>query len=130
MSYDRQTHSLITDAPLPHARPYLFNYDDETGMPLGATARADYNGGYNGFWLVTVSPDGQERHAEIKNMTEKRTRILLNGPGSHTPEAGHRFEIRLLAPGDELEIPVWGEARRGSDGQWQIGGPARASVRE
>ncbi len=128
--YDQKTRSLTTDAPFPHTRPYLFNYDDKTGMPLGSDARADYNGGYNGFWLVTASPEGQKQHAEIKNMTEKRTRILLNDQTPHALKAGHQFEIRLLAPGDELEIPVWGEAERGPDGKWRISGPARASVKE
>ncbi len=127
-SYDQKTKSLTTDAPLPHARPYLYRYDDQTGMPGGGSPQTDYNGAYNGFWLVTA--DGREQHVMIKSLADSRTRILL---GHNTPlgwKAGDPFEIRLLAPGDLLEVPVWAQAERGSDGTWQLSGPARAAITE
>lgn len=49
-SYDPKTHSIITDAPFPHTRPYT--YSDKTGMPGEKDIHSDYNSGYNGFWLV------------------------------------------------------------------------------
>ncbi len=128
-SYDPGTKSLATEAQFPRTRPYQYTYDDETGMPR-SDILVDYNGGYNGFWVVTTDPSGKERYAGIKNMLEKRTKVLLHDPVSPVFFAGQPFEIRLLAPGDELEIPVWGEAKRGPDGKWKISGPGRGAIKE
>ncbi|WP_316812681.1 heparinase II/III family protein [Pedobacter heparinus] len=118
--YDPKTHGVVTDAPFPHTRPYTYNYSYETGLPAISTANRDYNGGYNGFWLV----DSQSRKkAMIRNMTNKRTHILLDSKSS-TFKPGDQFEIRLLAPGDSVEVSTWGQAKRNETGTWKTQGAA------
>src|SRR5690606_37110583 len=111
-------------------RPYLYRYSDQTGMSVGGSAQSDYNRAYVGFWLVTVDAQGKERQAMIKRLANERTQILLDGRTSQAWKTGDSFEIRLLAPGDKLEIPVWAEAERGTDGKWQVRGTGRASIGE
>ena len=126
--YDAEHHRLVADMPLPHARPYVYRYDSQTGMPRAGSEETTYNGAYNGFWLVAAGQNGDGERVMVKNLTKNRTEFLLY---EHQPlewKAGDRIEIQLLAPGDELEIPAWAEVQRGTDGQWQINGPARASV--
>jgi hypothetical protein len=128
LSYNPITNSIITDAPFPHTRPYTYTYSEKTGFgqPMEKNVQYDYNGGYNGFWLV--SSQNPKRRSEIKNMEEKRTHIMLTGTGKIVFSPGNSFQIQLLAPGDSLEIPVWGQARRNANGAWQISGSGSVTI--
>ncbi|HEY0668994.1 MAG TPA: heparinase II/III family protein, partial [Sphingobacteriaceae bacterium] len=121
--YEQDT--ITTDAPFPHTRPYVFSYDANTGMPGGTTKNRDYNGGYNGFWLVSAKDVGNR--TLIKNLEKKRTEIVLENT-RHSFQAGDKFEIQLLAPGDFLEVPVWSQAKRNVNGTWEINGPAMVTI--
>jgi hypothetical protein len=64
----------------------------------------------------------------IRDIGNKRT-VILPVEGSHVVfKPGDRFEIRLLVPGDLLEIPVWGEVKREGRGDWQIRGPGMVKM--
>lgn len=126
-NYDSSaTHSILTDAPFPHVRPYVYTFSEKTG--LNAPDKGvdyTYNGGYNGFWFIVNQQPGQK--LLIENMLSNRTRIKLE-KGSGKVTSGDQFKIQLLAPGDLLEVPVWGQAKRGADGKWQAKGPAKVEV--
>ena len=126
-SYDPTTHSIITDAPFPHLRPYTYTYSEKTGYGTHEE-NIDYssNEGYNGFWLVG-NQKTQER-AVIKNIVNKNTQIILDENIKGYFKAGDQFEIQLLAPGDQLEVPVWSQARRDKKGNWQIKGTAVVTI--
>ncbi len=119
--------SIVTDAPFSYVRPFTYTYSEKTGF--GATEKDidyTYNGGYNGFWLIANQQADQR--VLIENMLDKRTRILLKAGHKGTLNPGDPFEIQLLAPGDLLEVPVWAQAKRGTDGKWQVKGPASAVI--
>jgi len=128
-SYDPKTHSIITGSPFPHTRPYTYTYSEKTGfgLPRQPGFQYDYNGGYNGFWLVgNQSP---QQRAVIKDLKNKRTRIILGDETKITFKPGDKFEIQLLAPGDSFEVPAWSQAKRDSNGIWQIKGPAIVTIK-
>jgi len=127
-SYDPKTHSIITDAPFPHTRPYTYTYSEKTGfgLPAEKNVHYDYNGGYNGFWLVDNQNPPQR--AVIKNLENKRTQIMLGEDTKSTFRSGDKFEIQLLAPGDSFEVPAWSQAKRNANGTWQINGPATVTI--
>lgn len=125
ISYDAKTNSVLTDAPFPHTRPYVYNYSEITGSPRGEKV-IDYNGGYNGFWLV--GNKNPQQRAMIKTLEQKRTQIMLAGPSKAVFSPGDSFEIQLLAPGDVLEVPVWGEAKLGPEG-WKTKGSGTIAVK-
>ncbi len=124
LSYNAENNSILTDAPFPHTRPYVYNYSEITGSPRGEK-NIDYNGGYNGFWLVG-SQNPQQR-AMIKNLEQKRTLIILDNSSKAKFNTGDTFGIQLLAVGDVLEVPVWGEAKHDSNG-WQMKGTGKVSI--
>lgn len=126
-AYDVKTHSITTGAPFPHVRPFTFNYDAKTGMGGRAANQPNYNGGYNGFRFVG---QGTGQQALITNLTTKNTKIILDEKAQTTFKKDDAFEIRLLAPGDTLEVPVWGQAKRGKNNTWQYTGPAILQVKE
>jgi hypothetical protein len=127
-SYDPETNSIITDAPFPHTRPYTYTYSETTGFGSQAEkdVQYDYNGGYNGFWLV----DNQDplKRAAIMTLQKKRTQIILDSDSKNIFKTGDKFEIQLIAPGDSFEVPVWSQAKRNSNGTWKIDGPATVSI--
>ena len=127
-SYDLETNSVITDAPLPHTRPYTYTYSEETGfgLPAEKNIKYDYNGGYNGFSLV--DNQNPQKRASIKNLENKRTQIMFDDNSKSFFKSGDKFEIQLLAPGDSLEVPVWSQAKRNEGGTWKIDGPAIVSI--
>lgn len=127
-TYDDQTHTITTDSPFPHTRAYRFNYDYSTGSGGSPNTSSDYNGGYDGFWLVNSQKPQQS--VMIKTIENKRTRIILDNKLKEGFKAGDHFEIQLLMPGDEIEVPVWAQAKRRPDGGWDIKGPAKAKVTE
>ncbi len=118
---------IHTDAPFPHTRPFVYTFSEKTGFGTGLEKGVNYtyNGGYNGFWLVTNRQPNKKNL--IKDITDTRSVIRLTAdPGPiHT---GDEFKIQLLAPGDELEVPVWGQAKRDAKGNWQIAGPATIRI--
>lgn len=128
VSYNPQTNSIITEAPFPHTRPYTYTYSEQTGYGAGVEkdVQYDYNGGYNGFWLVGSKNPNQR--AQIKTLEQKRTNIMLSDNSKTAFSSGEPFDIQLLAPGDSLEVPVWGEAKRNTNGAWQIGGSGAVSI--
>lgn len=121
LSYNAENNSILTDAPFPHIRPYVYNYSEITGSPRGEK-NIDYNGGYNGFWLVG-NKDPQQR-VMIKSLEQKRTQIMLSGSSKAVFNPGDTFEIQLLSVGDVLEVPIWGEAKLNSEG-WQMKGTGK-----
>jgi hypothetical protein len=123
LSFDSKTNTIVTDAPFPHTRPYTYNYSETSGYPRG-DKNLDYNGGYNGFWLVS----NQKQRALIKTLEQKRTQIILNSPSKAAFQSGDTFEIQLLAPGDLLEVPVWGEAKFKSG--WQMKGSGKVDIEQ
>jgi hypothetical protein len=127
-SYDPDTNSIITDAPFPHTRPYVYTYSETTG--LGAqkeeNVQYDYNEGYNGFWLVVN--ENAHKSAVIKTIDKKRTRIIFENDGRSDFSPGEIFEIRLLAPGDTFDVPAWSQAKLQDNGAWQLKGPARMKI--
>ncbi len=127
-SYDPKTHSIITDAPFPHTRPYTYTYSEKTGfgLPAEKNIQYDYNGGYNGFWLV--GSQNPQQKALIKNLENKRTRIMLGNENKSNFRSGDKFEIQLVAPGDSFEVPVWSQAKRDANGTWEIKGSAKVRV--
>jgi len=62
----------------------------------------------------------------IKELKEKRTSIVLTG--NIQVVTGDTYKIQLLAPGDILEVPVWGQAKRNAKGAWDIKGSASVSI--
>jgi hypothetical protein len=124
LSFDAANNSIVTDAPFPHTRPYVYNYSEITGSPRGEKV-IDYNGGYNGFWLV--GNKNPQQRAMIRTLEQKRTQIMLAGPSKAVFSPGDSFEIQLLAPGDDLEVPVWGEAKLGQEG-WKTKGTGKVVV--
>jgi hypothetical protein len=128
LSYDPVINSINTDAPFPHTRPYTYTYSEKTGFPSAVEkdVQYDYNGGYNGFWLV--DNQNPKKRATIKNLENKRTQILLDGGSKNIFSPGDKFEIQLIAPGDLFEVPVWSQAKRNTDGTWQIIGPAATTI--
>ncbi len=119
--------SVVTDAPFPHARPYVYTYSETTGD--GAPDKGvdyTYNGGYNGFWFIANQQADQR--VLIEDFADKCTRILFKTNNKNILKPGDPFEIRLLAPGDLLEVPVWAQAKRGVKGKWQIKGPASVVI--
>jgi hypothetical protein len=129
-SYDPKTNSIATEAPFPHTRPYTYTYSEKTGFPGQTEKNIDYayNGGYNGFWLVGNQKSPQR--AVIKNMINKRTQIVLEDNIKGVFKPGDKFEIQLLAPGDQLEVPVWSQVKRDANGNWQVKGTGIATVSE
>jgi hypothetical protein len=129
-SYDPKTNSIATEAPFPHTRPYTYTYSEKTGFPGQTEKIIDYayNGGYNGFWLVGNQKSPQR--AVIKNMIKKRTQIVLEDNIKGVFKPGDKFEIQLLAPGDQLEVPVWSQVKRDANGNWQVKGTGIATVSE
>jgi hypothetical protein len=128
VSYNPQTKSILTEAPFPHTRPYTYTYSEKTGYGAGLEkdVQYDYNGGYNGFWLVGSKNPNQR--AQIKTLEQKRTNIMLSDNGKTAFSSGDTFDIQLLAPGDSLEVPVWGEAKRNANGTWLIGGSGSVNI--
>ena len=125
LKYNTETNSIITEAPFPHTRPYTYNYSEATGFAQAdKSIQRDYNGGYNGFWLV--GNQNPALRAMIKDLTEKRTNIMLAGNLKVVPYG--TFKIQLLAPGDILEVPVWGQAKRDAKGVWDIYGTGSVTV--
>src|SRR5690606_25565532 len=86
--YAAEDHCSTPPAPFPHVRPYTFNYNYKTGDGGRAPNQPDYNGGYNGFWLVG---QGSGQQALIKNLTTKNTKILLDEKAQATFQAGDAF---------------------------------------
>ena len=125
-SYDAASHTLTTDAPFPRARPYLFGYDFETGESGISNSQNEYNGTYDGFQVVKA--DNPQQNAGIKTLQNKRTEIVLDTGGTFSP--GDAFEIQLFASGDTLEIPVWSQAQRNTNGQWQFSGNGEVTLNE
>lgn len=124
--YQPENQTLITESPFPHTRPYTYNYSYKTGLPAKSSLNRDYNGGYNGFWLL----DSQGRKkAMISDMTNKRTNIILDNKDSSF-KTGDQFEIHLLAHGDSVEVPTWGQATRSESGTWKTQGPAIIKIIE
>jgi len=127
-AYNDSTGCITTGSPFPHTRPYVYTYSGTTGksMRQEENVRYDYNGGYNGFWLVREGNPAQK--VMIRDIENKRTSILPVEGSNADFKPGDRFEIRLLVPGDLIEVPVWGEARRDGNGAWQIRGPGIVKV--
>jgi len=117
--------NIITDAPFPRTRPYMYSYNAQTGKPGTLNAQQAYNGSYDGLRLVNP----QTGHAaSIRSLEDKRTKVLLQGGAQSTFAAGDPFEIQVFAVGDTLEIPVWGQAVLQADGQWKCSGPAAITI--
>ena len=125
-SYEPQTNSIITDSPFPHTRPYLYSYEESKDSQDKKTIQRDYNGGYNGFWLVSEKDKNQK--FLIKTIEDKRSRILLNSDLKANFSPGDKFEIQLIAAGDSFEVPVWSQAKRKLNGTWDIYGPAKVEI--
>lgn len=125
-SYDAASRTLTTDAPFPHARPYLYGYDFETGKSGISNSQNEYNGAYNGFQIV--SANNPQQRAGIKTMQNRRTEIVLDTAAANTFSPGDAFEIQLYAPGDTLEVPVWSQAKRDGNGQWQFTGNGKVTI--
>jgi len=125
-SFDPQTDTITTDAPFPRTRPYLYAYDPKTGNSGTVNAQQSYNESYNGLCLVNPETGNS---AIIKTVEDSRTKVLLEGPGKSTFMPGEHFEIHVFAKGDQLEIPVWGQAILQSDGTWKTTGPAIVIVK-
>ena len=102
-------------------------FNEKTGMPGATTAQHDYNGGYNGFWIVVNQKNGNQR-AVIKDLESKRTQIILGDKSPNIFNAGVKFQIQLLAPGDLLEVPTWGQINLNENGIWKINGPAIVNI--
>jgi hypothetical protein len=126
--YDFKNHCIFTDAPFPNTRPYTYNFDENTGFSGQGTVQRDYNGGYNGFWLV--GNHNPHQRAIIKNLENKRTQIMLGDNTKSTLRPGDKFEIQLLAPGDLLEVPAWGQINLDENGTWKVNGPAIVNIIE
>ena len=61
-------------------------------------------------------------------MINKRTQIVLEDNIKGTFKPGDKFEIQLLAPDDQLEMPVWTQAKRDENGNWQVKGTGIATI--
>lgn len=120
------TNSIITDSPFPHTRPYIYTYEESKGGPEKNEIQRDYNGGYNGFWLV--SEKDQKRKFLIKTIEDKRSRIIVKGDLKVNFSPGDKFEIQLIAAGDSFEVPVWSQAKRNANSTWDIYGPAKVEI--
>jgi hypothetical protein len=127
-SFDAKTNTITTDAPFPRARPYLFGYDYETGKSGISNSQESYNGTYNGFHLVNAGNAAQS--AVVEKMQNRRTEIILQNTPKADWKPGDAFEIQLYAVGDDLEIPVWSQAKRDANGAWQITGTGIATIKE
>jgi hypothetical protein len=127
-SYDPDKNSIITDAPFPHTRPYVYTYSETSGLgsQKEENVQYDYNGGYNGFWLVAT--ENTQKSAMIKTMENKRTKIVFANDSKVDFSPGDSYEIRLLAPGDTFEVPVWSQAKLQENGKWKVKGPARVKI--
>jgi hypothetical protein len=127
-NYDSQTHTITTDSPFPHTRAYTFNYNYSTGNGGSPNTSTDYNGGYDGFWIV--NSENPNQRSKIKSIENKRTKIIIGDNNNGSFKAGDKFEIQLLAPGDQLEVVPWAQARRNGDGGWTVSGPAKTKIAE
>jgi hypothetical protein len=125
-SFDAQTGAITTDAPFPRTRPYLYAYDPKTGNSGTVNAQQPYNGSYDGLCLVNPQTGNS---AIIKTLEDSRTKVLLEDAAKSTFTPGEHFEIQVFAKGDQLEIPIWGQAILQSDGTWKTIGPAIVSVK-
>ena len=124
-AFDAKTRTITTNAPFPRTRPYLYAYDFKTGNSGSANAQQSYNESFNGLRLTNTKTGNS---AIIKTVQDSRTKVLLLDSNKSTFKAGDHFEIQLFAVGDQLEVPVWGQALLQSDGNWKTTGPGVVTV--
>lgn len=126
-SYDGKNQTITTNSPFPRTRPYLFGYNFTTGNSgSGLNPQESYNESYNGLLLVNSRTN---KAVTIKTFQDSRTKVLLRDAAQSTFKAGDHFEIQVFAAGDQLEIPVWGQAILQSNGTWKTTGSGIVLVR-
>lgn len=125
-AYDDKRGVLTTTSRFPRVRSYIFGYD---ALPEGVSVPKydPYNGVFNGWWL-TNRRTGER--SLIKTMDTDNTQIFLDAAFPVSFQPGDEFDIGVLAIGDELHVPVWGEAIRQPNGKWKFNGTASLSFEQ